>query len=75
MGSARAASCRGSSCARLLLREAKRWWWENAVVYVLAHTHPTNFALQQLFQSEGFVIAGQQNEKWSSVLLRWAPEY
>ncbi|MFT5683511.1 MAG: GNAT superfamily N-acetyltransferase [Myxococcota bacterium] len=59
--------------ARLLLQGAKRWWWEQGALYVLAHTHTTNHALQQLFLSEGFVVAGQQEERFSSVVLRWSP--
>ena len=64
---------RRKGIARALLQEAKRWWWAQGVVYVLAHTHATNHALQQLFLSEGFVIGGQQEERWSSVVLRWSP--
>ncbi len=60
--------------ARQLLHAAKRWWWEQGVLYVLAHTHPTNLALQRLFLSEGFVAAGQKVGRWPSVLLRWAPQ-
>ena len=65
---------RRSGIARMLLRTAKHWWWEQGVVYVLAHTHPTNLPLQQLFLSEGFVVAGQREEQWSSVVLRWSPQ-
>ncbi len=65
---------RRQGVARQLLHAAKRWWWEQGVVYVLAHTHPTNLSLQRLFLSEGFVIAGQQSGRWASVVLRWSPE-
>jgi GNAT superfamily N-acetyltransferase len=60
--------------ARMLLQAAKRWWWEQGVLYVLAHTHPTNVPLQRLFLSEGFVVAGREAEKWSSIVLRWSPQ-
>ena len=64
---------RRNGIARLLLRTAKRWWWEQGVLYVLAHTHPTNLPLQQLFLSEGFVAVGHSEDGWPSVLLRWSP--
>ena len=64
---------RRNGIARLLLQTAKRWWWEQGVLYVLAHTHSTNLSLRQLFLSEGFVVAGHEEKKWSSVVLRWSP--
>lgn len=65
---------RRNGIARMLLQTAKRWWWEQGVLYVLAHTHPTNRSLQRLFLSEGFVVAGQEKNKWSSIVLRWSPK-
>ncbi|MDG1484565.1 MAG: GNAT family N-acetyltransferase [Myxococcota bacterium] len=63
---------RKQGIARQLLHAAKRWWWEQGVLYVLAHTHPTNLPLQRLFVSEGFIIDGEEDGKWPMVRLRWA---
>lgn len=63
---------RRQGIARQLLHAAKLWWWEQGVLYVLAHTHPTNLALQRLFVSEGFIIDGDEEGRWPMLRLRWA---
>ena len=56
--------------ARHLLQTALGWWQAQEAAYILAHTHPTNHALQALFVSEGFRVVEQRAGRWPSVVLR-----
>jgi ribosomal protein S18 acetylase RimI-like enzyme len=56
--------------ARQMLQHAKAWWHAQDVAYVLAHTHPSNTPLLNLFASEGFSVAETRAGPWPSLLLR-----
>jgi ribosomal protein S18 acetylase RimI-like enzyme len=53
-----------------LMAQALAWFQDYDWSFLLAHTHPTNQALQGLFASHGFQVVKRSEKPWPSLTLR-----
>jgi GNAT superfamily N-acetyltransferase len=56
--------------ATALLQDCIEWFKKNNAAYIIAHTHVTNIALQNLFATFGFRMEGPIDGPWQYFLLR-----